>query len=131
MGTFMAINVDKQAMLPTVQQVVNNLFHNPADAFYTGKVMDLLFDGVEVDCSSDDKATMAICLNFEDANAFRKIDETHLAFSLFGGVNNSDMGLYKVYRGKKNYKDLGRLISYNDDTGNFYSIFAIFLCKTN
>lgn len=39
------------------------------------------------------------------------------------------MGEMKVYRGKKNYKDLARLIAYNGDTGRFmFSLFiAIFI----
>lgn len=146
-------------MLKSIEKAVKNLFNVPADAFYTGRVMDLLFDGVLIDCSSNDQITAALCLNFEDTSAFRKINNTHLAFSMFGGVssinewshcfdfflrfkcdpyvgisihnsvyiyvmdcyfqsNASDMGEMKVYRGKKNHKDLGRLIAYNGDTGN-------------
>lgn len=82
----MAVNVDKQPMLPTVAEVINNMFHNPADAFYTGKAMDILFNGVPIDCSADHKVTAAICLSFEDNKSMRKIDDKTYAFSLFGGV---------------------------------------------
>ncbi|XP_055299621.1 sensory neuron membrane protein 1-like [Sitodiplosis mosellana] len=116
MGMLMAVNVDKQAMLPTIEGVLKNLFHDPADAFYTGRVMDLLFDGVGVDCSSDDKTTIAICMSFDSNKALRKIDDQHYAFSLFGGTNYTDLGEFKVYRGKKNYRDLGRVISFNGET---------------
>lgn len=129
-------------MLPKVEGAIKNLFGNPSDAFYTGRVMDLLFDGVLVDCSSSDQIVGALCLTFEDTPAFRRVNDTHLAFSLFGGVsskvhrrlflrqrkkleaivfclkvNGTDLGEMKVYRGKKNYKDMARLIAYKGDTG--------------
>ena len=87
MGMLLAVNVDKQAMLPAIEGVLKNLFHDPADAFFTGRVMDILFDGVEIDCSSDDKTTVAICMSFDGNKAVRKIDDHHFAFSLFGGVS--------------------------------------------
>lgn len=87
MGMLMAVNVDKQPMLPMVESALNLLFHNPSDAFYSGRVMDLLYDGVEVDCSSDDNTVKALCLNFDAEKAFRKIDDTHYAFSMFSGVS--------------------------------------------
>lgn len=32
-------------------------------------------------------------------------------------ANNTDLGEFKVYRGKKNSYDVGRVISFNEDTG--------------
>lgn len=87
MGMFLATNVDKQAMLPVIDGVVKNLFHEPADAFYTGRVMDVLYDGVDVDCSADDKTTVAICLTFDTNQALRKVGDHQYKFSLFGGVS--------------------------------------------
>lgn len=142
---FLAINVDKQPMLPMVEGALNNLFHNPADAFFSGRIMDLLYDGVEVDCSADDNTVKAICMNFDAEKAFRKIDDTHYAFSLFAGVsvreifvrlvhffrsrirrssvfpqmNATDLGEMKVLRGKKNHKDVGRVLAYNGEPGDF------------
>ena len=93
MGMFLAVNVDKQPMLPMVEGALNSLFHNPADPFFTGRVMDLLYDGVELDCSADDNTVKALCLNFDAEKAFRKVDDTHYAFSLFSGVNLSHISL--------------------------------------
>lgn len=73
-------------MLPMIEDAFKNLFHNPTDAFYTGRVMDLLFDGVSIDCSSDDKISVSACLQLEDQSAVRKIDDQHFIFSMFGGV---------------------------------------------
>lgn len=87
MGMYCAVNVDKQPMLPMVEGAINKLFHDPADAFYTGRVMNLLFDGVELDCSADDTTVKALCLNFQGEKAFRKIDDGHFAFAVFSGVS--------------------------------------------
>lgn len=86
-GILLATNVDKQPLLSQVEVAVKNLFNDPADVFFTGRIMDLLFDGVSIDCSSNDQTTTALCLTFEDTAGFRRIDDTHLAFSLFGGVS--------------------------------------------
>lgn len=83
----MAVNVDKQPMLPTIGEVVNNMFHNPVDAFFTGKAMDILFNGIPIDCSSDHKITAAVCLSFEENASMRKVDDKTYAFSLFAGVS--------------------------------------------
>lgn len=46
MGMILAANVDKKPMVPMLGGAIKALFHDPADAFYTGRVMDLLYDGV-------------------------------------------------------------------------------------
>lgn len=86
MGMLLSVNVDKKPFLPTIEGAIKKLFHDPADAFYKGRVMDLLYNGVDVDCSSDDAAVAAICLEFDNQKAFRKIDDHHFTFSLFAGV---------------------------------------------
>lgn len=87
MGMLLAVNVDKQPMLPTVDSVIKKIFHDPADAFYTGRAMDLMYDGVGIDCSSDDALVTAVCMQFEDEKAFRKDENGQLSFSLFAGVS--------------------------------------------
>lgn len=83
----MAVNVDKKPMLPTVETVIKTIFHDPADAFFTGRAMDLMYDGVKIDCSSDDGLVTGVCLQFEGEKAFRKDDNGQLSFSLFAGVS--------------------------------------------
>lgn len=87
-GALLATNYDKQPLLGVIEGAFNNLFHHPKDAFYTGRVLDLLFDGVSIDCSTrdDDKFSGAVCMQLEDRSAVQKIDDSNLIFSLFGGV---------------------------------------------
>lgn len=88
-GMVLAVNVDKQPMIPLVGTAINSLFHEPKDMFWSGRVMDMLFDGVPIDCSSDDFNVQAVCSVFEsgDIKAVRQVDEKHYMFSIFAGVN--------------------------------------------
>lgn len=91
MGMLLAINVDKKPMLPSIYAAIKEIFHNPSDPFYTGRVMDILFDGVPIDCSSQiEVTTKAVCSQFSTGAqaAIRQIDDKHYAFSLFGGVSS-------------------------------------------
>lgn len=90
MGMLLAVYYDKQAMIPGVYDAIKELFHNPSEPFYTGSVMDLLYDGVEIDCTSQNEMTsQALCTQFSIGaqKAIRMIDDKHFAFSLFGGVS--------------------------------------------
>lgn len=88
MGMLLATNIDKKPLLPSVANAINNLFQNPADAFFTGRIMDLLYDGVPIDCTAeDDLTTKGMCTAFDGMQPIRKIDNQHFAFSLFAGVS--------------------------------------------
>lgn len=87
MGALLATNIDKQPMLPMVEIGMKNLFNDPADAFFTGRVMDLLYDGIVVDCTSTNQVAIALCLNFENEKAFKKLDDGKMKFSMFSGVS--------------------------------------------
>lgn len=84
------MNVDKKPMLPLVAKAVDQVFHEPQDIFWTGRVMDMLFDGVPVDCSPDTFEAKAICSVFEtgEVKAVRKVNDTHFAFSVFAAVRS-------------------------------------------
>lgn len=85
----LAVNVDKKPMLPLIAKAIDQLFHKPEDIFWTGRVMDVLFDGVPIDCSSFEFAATAACAIFKsgDVKAIRQIDDDNLMFSLFAGVS--------------------------------------------
>lgn len=75
-------------MIPLVKQAMNDLFHNPADAFWTGSPMDIFFNGIMMDCSSDNFNTRAICSVFETGEQpqIQKVNDETFKFSLFGAV---------------------------------------------
>jgi hypothetical protein len=50
------------------------------------------------------------------------VNSTFFQFSFFGMMNDTSMGRFKAYRGIKNIKDLGRLISFNgENKTNFWN----------
>lgn len=113
----LSVNVDRKGMIPLVTKAMNDLFHEPKDAFWTGHPMDLLFNGIEMDCSSDDFNTRAVCSVFEtgEQRQIEQIDDTTFKFSILGAFNGTEDSLFKVFRGSKNYADLGRVISVDDE----------------
>lgn len=118
MATMMlAINVDKKPMLPLVKIATDLIFHSPQHMFYTGRAMDILFDGIPIDCSSDEFQAQAVCSVFEagDVKAVQPINDTHYTFSLLAAGNATDLGEVKVYRGYKNSPDMGQVLSFNGD----------------
>lgn len=86
---FLTTNVDKKPMLPIIVKAVDSLFHNPTDVFWTGRVLDVLFDGIPVDCSGEEFQAKAVCSVFQsgEVKAARVFNDTHYMFSLFGGVS--------------------------------------------
>lgn len=89
----LAVNVDKKPMLPLVSEAINGIFHNPKDPFWTGRAMDYLFDGIEIDCTSEEFAAKATCSIFEtgEVKAVQPLRENFFKFSLFGAVSIFDV----------------------------------------
>lgn len=89
MSIALGVNVDRQPMLPLAASAINSIFHNPTDVFWTGRAMDLLFDGIHLDCSSTDFNAKAVCSIFEsgESQAIQPVDENTFKFSFFGGVS--------------------------------------------
>lgn len=76
-------------MSPPLSQVV---FHNPTSVFMRVKVMDLLFDGVDVDCSSQEFSAKAVCTAFEDAEQmWTEDDGVTYKFSFFHSVTDGEV----------------------------------------
>ena len=85
----LTLNVDKKPMLNMASNAINQMFHNPVDPFWSGRVMDLLFDGIDIDCSSKEFAAKATCsvLGSGEVKSIKIINEEHLKVSLMGGVS--------------------------------------------
>lgn len=76
-------------MLKMVNKAVNSIFHQPKDPFWSGRVMDYLFDGIEIDCTSEDFAAQAVCsvLDSGEAKIVQPLREGFYKFSVFGAVS--------------------------------------------
>lgn len=89
LGMALAINMDREELLPFIQAAINGLLHTPKDIFFSGRVMDLLFDGIILDCSSEDFEVSAACSEFSSGQykEIQPLNDTAYVFSLFGGVS--------------------------------------------
>lgn len=87
MGVLLMVQRDREAMMPLVKKGVNILFDPLESAFLKVRIMDLLFDGIYVDCSSQDFAAKALCSGMDSEGAVMPHNETHYKFSFFGMVS--------------------------------------------
>lgn len=87
-GMALSVNVDRAPLLPLINEAIKGIFHNPKTMFWTGRAMDLLFDGIPIDCSSDSYETQAVCSEIKspERTSFRSVNDTTLLFSLFHAV---------------------------------------------
>lgn len=117
---------------------IKELFHEPTDVFWTGKVMDLLFNGIEIDCNSTEPLAKVTCSQIRKAKnpTIQPIENKRLKFSLLAGVsqnssvasptsqncsflfqfNNTSSGRWKVLRGLKNVHEAGNAIEVDGET---------------
>lgn len=67
---------------------MNDIFDNPEDAFWTGHPMDLFFNGIPLNCSSENFNTRAFCTVLESGEQpqIQQVDEFKFKFSIFGAV---------------------------------------------
>lgn len=114
------------------------MWHKPQSPFIRVKVMDLLFDGIPVDCSSQEFGAKAVCTAFDDAPQLARVDDDTFKFSFFAAVsgchgnpqsrhyytlskfiilqkNGTESEKHKVLRGTKDLKDVGRVIEYEEE----------------
>lgn len=72
------------------KEAIDQIFHEPQDMFWTGRVMDVLFRGIPIDCSNTEQfQAKAVCGVFEsgEVKAIKKHNDTHFEFSLFQAVS--------------------------------------------
>lgn len=90
-GIALTVNYNRKPMLTLASNAINGIFHNPKDPFWTGRVMDYLFDGIEIDCESniDQFEVRAVCSIFEsgDVTTIKPLRENFYKFSVLGAVS--------------------------------------------
>ena len=55
--------------------------------------MDLLFNGIGVDCNREELEASIVCPEMANEKGIKKINDTHFSISLFGEVSNLNMNL--------------------------------------
>ncbi|CAO1440533.1 unnamed protein product [Diamesa serratosioi] len=115
-ATLMAVLRDRAPMIPLVTKALDIIFE-PKSPFVTAKAMDLMFNGIDIDCDKSDFRAIAVCeaIHTESQGVLVKDEEKKIyTVSLLGHKNGTEVGRFKVYRGIKNIKDLGRIATVNE-----------------
>lgn len=88
----LAVNVDRQSLTSLVAVAIEEIFHSPKEIFWTGTAMDLMFNGIPIDCTSKKRQTRLVCMELGtgEVQAIQKIDKNHFKFSLLGGVRRTN-----------------------------------------
>lgn len=91
LGAALTMNVDRGEMLPLVNTAIKGVLPNQKSLFWSGRVMDMLFDGVPLDCTSDDFEVAGACAEFGSGEYknISPVNESFFKISLFGGVSSS------------------------------------------
>lgn len=85
-GVALTVHFEYRHYMHVAKAAMREIFHSPSDAFWTGRAMDLIFDGIEIDCSTKDAMAKLVCSQFQRQQTFRAINNETFAFSFFGGV---------------------------------------------
>lgn len=84
----LSVNAEYRQFMHVAVAAIREIFHTPSDAFWTGRAMDLLFNGIEIDCSTKSPLARLVCAEFHsgERKQFKPINDVTFAFSLFDGV---------------------------------------------
>lgn len=76
----------KPGMLTLVSKAINSIYKTPDSIFVTAKAMDILFDGVVINCGVKDFAGKAVCTQLKESPDLRHVTDDDLAFSFMAPV---------------------------------------------
>ncbi|XP_014229470.1 sensory neuron membrane protein 1-like [Trichogramma pretiosum] len=117
LSAYMATVRDMPHTLPIVQKAINSVFKAPKSIFIKVRAMDMMFDGLPIDCRGvTDFAGNALCSKVREiAEGAMVIDEPDLyRFSLLGAKNNTaSLKRMRVLRGSKRLNDVGKVVEYD------------------
>lgn len=84
----MMVHFELPQFMHVAVAAINELFDEPKDVFWTGKAIDLLFNGIEIDCNVTNPLTKIACREIRKRkdSYFKRLDNNKYLFSMFGGV---------------------------------------------
>lgn len=78
-------------MLALINKAIQDVFHKPETPFVKIRAMDLLFDGLTINCSSqainESAEGIIFCSELGNSPDINKLGDNILKFSLFGKVS--------------------------------------------
>ncbi|CAH0560926.1 unnamed protein product [Brassicogethes aeneus] len=111
-GIANTVERDSPALLNVVNKAIPPIFNDPTTMYLTVRVKDILFDGVKVYCTNKDFTSKAVCTQLKtQIPGIKSSNEKNVyLFSLLGPRNGTHQKRFKVLKGIKHSKDLGRLL---------------------
>lgn len=84
----MTVHYEVRQLIRVAKVAFKEIFHEPTDVFWTGRAMDLMFDGIQIDCDVNTSFAKIACQEMVERNGerFRRLDNGKLMFSMFAGV---------------------------------------------
>lgn len=83
----MKVKRDRAPLLPLVSKALTHLFQ-PTSPFMNVKVMDVLFNGIDINCDTQEFSAKAVCSSLEsETKGLHIVNETFFKISMFGMVN--------------------------------------------
>ncbi|KAL7302061.1 hypothetical protein TKK_0005294 [Trichogramma kaykai] len=108
---------DKPAALPVVNKAVNSIFKNPSNVFVKVKAMDLMFNGLPIDCRVSDFPGSAVCAELKKQAELGNLQiegPDQYRFSLLGAKNDTPAAKrVRVLRGIKKLNDVGVVVGFD------------------
>lgn len=95
-GIGLAVHFEFRQFMHVAVAAIKELFNEPTDVFWTGKAMDLLFNGIIIDCNTTDPLAKLTCNQIRKAKnpSIQSLENKNLKFSLLGGVRFKQFGQY-------------------------------------
>lgn len=75
---------------------------SPTTPFLSASVMDILYGGIGIDCSSEQFEAKSFCAAMENEKAINIVNDTYLSFSILGSVSCTFPSMYNVMRNQSN-----------------------------
>eukprot|EP00102_Acyrthosiphon_pisum_P006877 XP_003240759.3 PREDICTED: LOW QUALITY PROTEIN: sensory neuron membrane protein 1 [Acyrthosiphon pisum] len=107
----------KPAALGLVNKAIPYLYPDQTSAFMMGTANDIMWNGLDINCTSEEFASVAICSQIrQNSESLHKISKDHFKFSLFGVKNGTiESNRYTVKRGYTSpATEVGQVIRFND-----------------
>ncbi|XP_026331720.1 sensory neuron membrane protein 2-like [Hyposmocoma kahamanoa] len=115
MAALLAVNDMMPSLVGMANEALGEFFFNLTDPFLHVKVKDLFFNGIYLNCESENFTLALICgkIKADMPPTMRPSeDEKGFYFSMFSHLNRTDTGPYEMIRGTDNVYDLGHIVSY-------------------
>ncbi|XP_046745518.1 sensory neuron membrane protein 1-like [Diprion similis] len=109
---------EKPQMINIAAKAADSIYRKPTSIFMKARAMDIMFDGITIDCTVKDFAGAAVCsLLKTDTRNLHVVGENMYKFSLFGHKNGTIReDRIKVTRGVKDPKKIGYVVEYKNQT---------------